>query len=147
MRPAVFGSAEPLAAKGAGVSLRPRLAVRRPCVPCSAEARRDGPEHESQGRLLGQRSSEAFFKTLKTELIDGGKAFSGHQAVKAAIFEYVEVFYNRRRLHSSLGDQRRLFFRRRQSELLSPGEAVDTTCLENTRLRPATKAVSEASVA
>jgi len=33
----------------------------------------------------------------------GGKAFPTRQAAQAAIFEYLEVFYNRQRLHSSLG--------------------------------------------
>jgi transposase InsO family protein len=46
--------------------------------------------------------AEAFFSTLKGELI-GGKAYRTRQEAQDAIFEYVEVFYNRQRLHSTLG--------------------------------------------
>ncbi len=45
---------------------------------------------------------ESFFKTLKSELC-GGKAFGSRDEARTAIFEYIEVFYNRMRLHSSLG--------------------------------------------
>ncbi len=46
-----------------------------------------------KGDCWDNAPSEAFFKTLKTELMDGGKAFSSRQVAKAAIFECVEVFY------------------------------------------------------
>jgi len=45
---------------------------------------------------------ESYFITLKIELC-GGSAFPSRQAASAAIFEYIEVFYNRVRLHSTLG--------------------------------------------
>jgi putative transposase len=45
---------------------------------------------------------ESYFKTLKIEL-SGGGAFPSRKAASMAIFEYIEVFYNRVRLHSSLG--------------------------------------------
>jgi len=31
------------------------------------------------------------------------QSFATRQAARAAIFEYIEVFYNRQRLHSALG--------------------------------------------
>jgi putative transposase len=55
-----------------------------------------------KGNCWDNAPSEAFFGSLKIELM-GGKAFLTPQAAQAAIFEYVEVFYNRQRLHSSLG--------------------------------------------
>lgn len=55
-----------------------------------------------KGNCWDNAPSEAFFSTLKIELMDG-KAFPSRQAAQAAIFEYMEVFYNRGRLHSSLG--------------------------------------------
>mgnify|MGYP002400167859 CR=1 FL=1 len=55
-----------------------------------------------KGNCWDNAPSEAFFSTLKGELMDG-KAFPSRQAAQAAIFEYMEVFYNRGRLHSSLG--------------------------------------------
>ena len=46
--------------------------------------------------------AESFFATLKTELVYRS-AWSTRGAVRRAIFEFIEVFYNRRRLHSTLG--------------------------------------------
>ena len=46
--------------------------------------------------------AESFFSTLKTELI-GGSIPSSVDAARAAIGEYIEVFYNARRRHSSIG--------------------------------------------
>ena len=45
---------------------------------------------------------ESFWATLKTELVYHEHYATRDQA-RASIFEYVEVFYNRKRLHSSLG--------------------------------------------
>jgi len=46
--------------------------------------------------------SESFFHTLKTELIHQQTFYSREEA-KLAVFEYIEVFYNRERLHSAHG--------------------------------------------
>lgn len=93
-----------------------------------------------KGDCWDNAPSESFFNTLKTELMQGGKAFSSRQAAKAAIFEYVEVFYNRQRLHSSLGNLTPVEF-----EEALEGGCLDTTQPEKTRLRPATKVVAGAS--
>lgn len=45
---------------------------------------------------------EAFWSTLKLELIYR-RQFEDEAQVRQAIFEYIEVFYNRQRLHSALG--------------------------------------------
>lgn len=45
---------------------------------------------------------EAFWSTLKLELIYR-RVFQDAAQVRQALFDYVEVFYNRQRLHSSLG--------------------------------------------
>jgi putative transposase len=45
---------------------------------------------------------ESFWSTLKTELVNHERYATREQA-RASIFEYSEVFYNRQRLHSSLG--------------------------------------------
>ena len=47
---------------------------------------------------------EAFWSTLKLELIDRCQCEDAAQ-VRRAIFDYIEVFYNRQRLHSALGYQ------------------------------------------
>jgi putative transposase len=45
--------------------------------------------------------AESFFSTLKTELIHHEK-FKTRQEAEAKIFDYVEIFYNKQRLHSTL---------------------------------------------
>jgi putative transposase len=44
---------------------------------------------------------ESFFSRLKVELIFAEK-FSTFQQAKSAIFEYIEIFYNRKRRHSAI---------------------------------------------
>ena len=46
--------------------------------------------------------SESFFATIKKELVRDHQ-FHTRAAAKSELFEYIEVFYNRRRIHSSLG--------------------------------------------
>ena len=45
---------------------------------------------------------ESFFANLKLEINDG-PPFENREAARTAIFEYIEAFYNRARLHSGLG--------------------------------------------
>ncbi len=47
-------------------------------------------------------STPSWFATLKTELIDG-RSWATRAQARRAVFDFVEVFYNRQRLHSSLG--------------------------------------------
>jgi transposase InsO family protein len=46
--------------------------------------------------------AESFFSTLKTELVRG-QVFETRAQATLAVFEYIECFYNRERLHSSIG--------------------------------------------
>lgn len=55
-----------------------------------------------KGECLDNAVAESFFGTLKTELVDHEDYFTKQQA-KQNLFEYIEVFYNRRRRHSYLG--------------------------------------------
>ncbi len=55
-----------------------------------------------KGECWDNACAETFFKTLKTELI-GQRIYRTREEAKASIFEYIEVFYNRVRLHSYLG--------------------------------------------
>ena len=43
---------------------------------------------------------ESFFSTVKSELTDRFDSFAN---AKMALFDYIEVFYNQRRRHSTLG--------------------------------------------
>jgi putative transposase len=45
---------------------------------------------------------ESFFSTLKRELVHH-ESYANHEAARRSLFEYIEVFYNRRRRHSTLG--------------------------------------------
>ncbi|MCY9669554.1 IS3 family transposase [Paenibacillus alginolyticus] len=45
---------------------------------------------------------ESFYKTLKRELMHDTK-FGNAEEAKRAIFEYIEMFYNTKRMHSALG--------------------------------------------
>lgn len=55
-----------------------------------------------RGDCWDNAAMESFWATLKTELVHHERYATREQA-KASIFEYIEVFYNRKRLHSSLG--------------------------------------------
>jgi transposase InsO family protein len=46
--------------------------------------------------------AESFFATLKRELADDADWLTRDDA-RTAVFEFIEVWYNRERLHSSLG--------------------------------------------
>jgi transposase InsO family protein len=56
----------------------------------------------SVGDCFDTAVAEAFFATLKTELLHR-QVWPTRAAARLAIFEYVEVWYNRRRRHSTLG--------------------------------------------
>ncbi len=53
------------------------------------------------GNCWDNAVAESFFATLKTELVHRHR-WRNALELRHALFEYIEVFYNRRRLHSSL---------------------------------------------
>jgi len=55
-----------------------------------------------KGDCWDNAPAESFFATLKRELIHG-RNFRTRAEAKSAIFEFIESWYNRERLHSSLG--------------------------------------------
>jgi transposase InsO family protein len=62
------------------------------------------PSMSRKAHCTDNAHMESFWATLKTELL-AGRSFATRAQAQVAIFEYVEVFYNRRRLHSALGFQ------------------------------------------
>jgi transposase InsO family protein len=54
-----------------------------------------------KGNCYDNAVMESFFATLKQELIYR-QPYQSHQQTKQDIFEYIHVWYNRRRTHSSL---------------------------------------------
>jgi putative transposase len=55
-----------------------------------------------RGDCYDNAAVESFFKTLKVELVYH-EHYATREQARRSVFEYVEVFYNRKRLHSSLG--------------------------------------------
>ncbi len=60
------------------------------------------PSMGRSGSALDNAMAESFVSTLKAELVSRLE-FPTRQAARTAIFEYLETFYNTRRLHSALG--------------------------------------------
>ena len=55
-----------------------------------------------RGNCYDNPVAESFFSNLKNELIHHC-SFVSREAARAAIFDYIEVFYNRQRRHQTLG--------------------------------------------
>ena len=55
-----------------------------------------------RGNCYDNAITESFFHTLKTELIKQNK-YKNRLEARLSLFEYIEIFYNRKRIHSSLG--------------------------------------------
>jgi putative transposase len=55
-----------------------------------------------KGNCWDNAVAESFFATIKKELISR-QSWRNRLEVRDAVFEYIEMFYNRRRLHSTLG--------------------------------------------
>lgn len=55
-----------------------------------------------KGNCYDNAAMESFFSTLKNELIHD-RDYRSRQEAQTEIFEYIELFYNRQRLHQSLG--------------------------------------------
>jgi transposase InsO family protein len=53
-----------------------------------------------RGNCLDNAVAESFFHTLKTELVHH-EIYHTRKQAKQSIFEYIEVFYNRERIHSA----------------------------------------------
>jgi putative transposase len=60
------------------------------------------PSMSRKGSCWDNAVAESFFHTLKTELIYL-EEFDTHAQAQTAVFEYTEMFYNRRRCHSADG--------------------------------------------
>ena len=59
------------------------------------------PSMSRAGNCYDNAVAESFFSTLKNELVHGSSYVNRAEA-RSAIFEYIEVFYNRQRLHQGL---------------------------------------------
>jgi putative transposase len=62
------------------------------------------PSMSQTGHCYDNAAMESFWSTLKSELVHPADFYSRSQAVRA-LFEYLELYYNRKRLHSALNYQ------------------------------------------
>lgn len=56
-----------------------------------------------KGNCWDNSVAESFFKTLKTEMVYHHK-FENREIARLEIFQYIEGFYNDKRIHSAIGD-------------------------------------------
>ena len=55
-----------------------------------------------KGNCYDNAVKESFFHTLKTELVNH-EHYRTHGEARGSVFDYIEAFYNRQRLHSTIG--------------------------------------------
>jgi transposase InsO family protein len=60
------------------------------------------PSMGSKGTAYDNAVAESFFSNLKNELIHN-TVYLTRESARAAIFSYIELFYNRQRIHQTLG--------------------------------------------
>lgn len=116
-----WAMAESLQTRLVTAALLQALGLRRPppgllhhsdrgCQYASAEYRRLLAAHQIEasmsrsGNCYDNAAMESFWGRFKTEWL-AGQALATRVETQTAIFEWIEVFYNRQRLHSSLGYQ------------------------------------------
>jgi len=68
-----------------------------------------------KGNCYDNAPVESFFSTLKNELVRH-RQFQNQTDARQAIFEYIEGFYNRQRLHQALGYRSPEAFEREASD-------------------------------
>ena len=73
------------------------------------------PQHEPHSDCYDNPLAESFFSTLKNELVYRKTYYTRDEASRK-IFAFIEGFYNRQRLHQSLGDLSPSAFEQRISE-------------------------------
>jgi transposase InsO family protein len=77
------------------------------------DARRITCSMSRRGDCYDNAVMESFFSTVKSELAD---RFSSFSEAKMELFDYIEVFYNQRRRHSTLGQISPAAFERRATQ-------------------------------
>ena len=76
-----------------------------------------GMLNSTSGNCLENAVAESFFATLKTEEVQD-KPYETKAQARRCVFDYLEVFYNRQRRHSSLGFQSPATFEERAVTLI-----------------------------
>jgi transposase InsO family protein len=63
------------------------------------------PSMSAKGNCYDNAFAESFFASLKKEVLPTSEVFESRHAAATAVFDYIETFYNKCRLHSSLDYQ------------------------------------------
>ena len=100
------------------------------------------PSMGSVGDCYDNAMAESFFATLECELLDR-RRLSTHGETRAAVFDFIEGWYNTQRRHSALGYLSPLEFERRHAASPVDGaRPVDTLRAPTSPLDPALRAGS-----
>ena len=95
----------------------------------------------SVGDCFDNAVAESFFATLECELLDRTR-LSTHAEARAAVFEFIEGWYNTRRRHSVLGYRSPLEFERLHAGPVDGARPVDALRAPTSPLDPALRAAS-----
>ena len=79
-----------------------------------------------KGNCWDNAPMESFFKTMKVELIYPQKQYQSRREAATSIFEYIEMYYNRQRMHSALNYQSPEEF---EAKLSSTSSQPNSNCL------------------
>lgn len=90
-------------------------AVRKPLQVIQAQQ-----SMSAKGNCYDNATAEAFFSTLKAECLPSGSVFATRALARRELFEYLEVYYNKKRLHSSLGYQTPEEYEQRSRGAIAP---------------------------
>ncbi len=75
----------------------------------------------SKGDCFDNAVAESFFATLKKELVHR-RSWPTRAELRTEVFDYIEVFYNRERRHSTLGQLSPVDY---ENSTLSPSGPID----------------------
>ncbi len=75
-----------------------------------------------KGNCYDNAQTESFFSKFKAELVENG-IFESVEEAKSEVFSYIEGYYNRIRLHSSLGYKSPLEFEKQLENKIGSRES------------------------
>ena len=80
------------------------------------------PSMSGVGNCFDNAPAESWFATLKVECIDA--VYETKEQARTQLFEYMEVFYNRQRLHSKLDYLSPAAFEQQYHQLLNGAQLL-----------------------
>jgi putative transposase len=83
-----------------------------------------------KGNCYDNAAMESFYGKYKLSTVRGIQ-FAGEEEARTNAFEYIEVFYNRFRKHSSLGYKSPVQFEAMASESQTGSQPLQSACITN----------------